>query len=161
MTVREFSLLVAGKTDPLATAWLNGRELAVDSQGGFQRVVDLIEGENVIRVEAVDRAGNTTVLVRQVTYAPAGASTTLLAGVRTVLTVAGVGIAGAIGLWLVSGLWQRPLSLVLRATRPTLSPGGDDRMEPAIVVFEISRPATVTADVWDTANRHVTTLFSR
>lgn len=61
--MREPSLLVAGKTDPLATAWLNGRELAVDSQGGFQGVVDLIEGENVIRVEAVDRAGNTTVLV--------------------------------------------------------------------------------------------------
>jgi flagellar hook assembly protein FlgD len=161
MTVREPSLLVVGKTDPLATIWLNGRELAVDSQGGFQGVADLIQGENVIRVEAIDQAGNTAVQVRQVAYTPTGVSTGLPVGVRTVLAVAGVGVVGVLTLWLASGLWQRPLSLVLRATRPTLSPSSDDWGEPAIVVFEISRPAAVTAEVWDTANRHVVTLFQQ
>jgi len=161
MAVREPSLLVVGQTAPQTTVWLNGRELAVDSQGGFQGLVDLIEGENVIRVEAVDRAGNTSVLVRGVTYAPASATTTLPPEVRTVLAVTGVGVAGVVVLWLVSGLWQRPLSLVLRVTRPTLSPGADGRLDPAVVVFEISRPATVTADMWDTAGRHVATVFQR
>jgi flagellar hook assembly protein FlgD len=161
MAVREPSLLVVGQTAPQTTVWLNGRELAVDSQGGFQGLVDLIEGENVIRVEAVDRAGNTSVLVRGVTYAPASATTTLPPEVRTVLAVTGVGVAGVVVLWLVSGLWQRPLSLVLRATRPTLSPGADGRLDPAVVVFDISRPATVTADMWDTAGRHVATVFQR
>jgi flagellar hook assembly protein FlgD len=161
MAVREPSLLVVGQTAPQTTVWLNGRELAVDSQGGFQGLVDLIEGENVIRVEAVDRAGNTSVLVRGVTYAPASATTALPPEVRTVLAVTGVGVAGVVVLWLVSGLWQRPLSLVLRVTRPTLSPGADGRLDPAVVVFEISRPATVTADMWDTAGRHVATVFQR
>ncbi|MDY7076944.1 MAG: FlgD immunoglobulin-like domain containing protein, partial [Chloroflexota bacterium] len=68
---------------------------------------------------------------------------------------------GVIALWLISGLWQRPLSLVLRVTRATLSPGADGRLEPAVVVFEISRPATVTAEVWDMSNRHVVTVFNR
>jgi flagellar hook assembly protein FlgD len=161
MTVREPSLLVVGQTEPHTTVWLSGRELAVDSQGGFQGLVDLIEGENVIRVEAVDRAGNTAVLVRDVTYAPAVATTTLPPLVRNVLAVAGVGVAGVMVLWLVSGLWQRPLSLVLRVTRPTLAPGTDGRVEPAVVVFDISRPATVTAEVWDAADRHVATVFFR
>lgn len=161
MIVREPSLLVVGQTEPHTAVWLNGRELVVDSQGGFQGLVDLIEGENVIRAEAVDRAGNTAVLVRDVTYAPAVATTSIPTGVRTVLAATGAGVLGVIVLWLVSGLWQRPLSLVLRTTRPTLSPGTDGRLEPAVVVFEISRTATVTAEVWDAANRNVTTLFAR
>jgi hypothetical protein len=163
MKVREPSLLVVGQTEPQANVWLNGRELAVDSQGGFQGLVELIEGENVVQAEAVDQAGNTQVLRRQVTYEPASAvsPTALPPAVRNVLAVSGAGVAGIILLWLVSGLWQRPLSLDLRVTRATLSPGADGRLEPAIVVFEISRPATVTAEVWDGAERHVATVFHR
>jgi flagellar hook assembly protein FlgD len=161
MTVREPSLLVAGKTQPLATVQMNGRELAVDSQGGFQGTVDLIEGENILRVEAVDRAGNTAVKVLQLNYAPVEPATGLPGGVQTVLAVTGAGMVGVIVLWLISGLWQRPLSLVLKTTRPSISPDFDGRLEPAVVVFELSRPAKVTAEVWDTANRHVATVFAR
>ena len=161
MTVREPSLLVVGKTEPLATVKLNGRELVVDSQGGFQGTVNLLEGKNVIRAEAVDRAGNTASLVREVSYSSVSPNTTLPPDVRNVLSAAGLGLAGIMGLWLISSLWQRPLALVLRATRPTLSPGGDRWVEPAVVTFEISRPATVTAEVWGEGDRRVVTLFSR
>ncbi len=161
MTVREPSLLVVGQTAPQTAVWLNGRELAVDNQGGFQGLVELVEGENVIRVEAIDRAGNTAALVREVTYASAPAQQTLPPELRTVLAATGVGLVGVMVLWLVSGLWQQPLSLVLRATRPTLTPGADGRLEPAVVVFETSRPATVTAQVWDMSGRHVATVFHR
>jgi flagellar hook assembly protein FlgD len=159
MTVREPSLLVVGQTTPQTNVWVNGRELVVDSQGGFQGLVELIEGDNVIRVEAIDRAGNNSVLVREVTYSSEPASTSLPPAVRGVLAVTGAGVAGVLVLWLVSGIWQRPLSLVLRATRPTLYPGSDGLLEPAVVVFEISRPATVTAEVWDTSDHHVATVF--
>jgi flagellar hook assembly protein FlgD len=161
MTVREPSLLAVGRTAPQANVWLNGRELVVDSQGGFQGLVELIEGENVVRVEAIDRAGNKSVLVREVTYSSEPARATLPPTVRNVLVVAGVSIAGVLVLWVISGIWQRPLSLVLRITRSTLYPGADGRLEPAVVVFEISRPATVTAEVWDLSNRHVATVFRR
>jgi flagellar hook assembly protein FlgD len=159
MTVRETSLMVVGQTAPQANVWLNGREMVVDSQGGFQGLAELIEGDNIIRVEAMDRAGNTAVVVREVTYASAPATTGVPSEVRNVLAVAGVGVVGIAVVWLISGLWQRPLSLVLRTTRSTLYPGADGRLEPAVVVFEISRPATVTAEVWDMANRHVATVF--
>jgi hypothetical protein len=159
MTVREPSLLVVGQTTPQTSVWLNGRELFVDSQGGFQGLVELIEGDNVIRAEAIDRAGNNSVLVREVTYSSEPASTSLPPAVRGVLAVTGAGVAGVLVLWLVSGIWQRPLSLVLRATRPTLYPGSDGLLEPAVVVFEISRPATVTAEIWDTSDHHVATVF--
>jgi flagellar hook assembly protein FlgD len=159
MTVRETSLMVVGQTAPQTNVWLNGREIVVDSQGGFQGLVELIEGDNIIRVEAMDRAGNTAVVMREVTYASAPATTGVPPGVRNVLAVAGAGVVGIAVVWLISGLWQRPLSLVLRTTRSTLYPGADGRLEPAVVVFEISRPATVTAEVWDMANRHVATVF--
>jgi flagellar hook assembly protein FlgD len=161
MTVREPSLLAVGQTVPQTNVWLNGRELVVDSQGGFQGLVELIEGENVVRVEAIDRAGNKSVLVREVTYSSEPARATLPPTVRNVLAVAGVSIAGVLVLWVISGIWQRPLSLVLRITRSTLYPGADGRLEPAVVAFEISRPATVTAEVWDLSNRHVATVFRR
>ncbi|HET91882.1 MAG TPA: hypothetical protein ENN99_14270 [Chloroflexi bacterium] len=159
MTVREPSLLVVGQSEPQTNVWVNGRELVVDSKGGFQGLVNLIEGENIIRVEAMDRAGNATVVVRGVTYSSAPPATTFPPAVRSVLAITGLGVAGIMGLWLVSGLWQRPLSLVLRVTRDRLVPGVDGRLEPAVVVFEISRPATVTAEVWDLSNQHVATVF--
>ncbi len=159
MTVREPSLLVVGQSEPQTQVWLNGRELVVDSKGGFQGLVDLIEGENVIRVEAMDRAGNTAVVAREITYSSASPTTALPSAVRSVLAVTGLGVAGIMVLWLISGLWQRPLSLVLRVTRDKLVPGVDGRLEPAVVVFEISRQATVTAEVWDLSQRHVATVF--
>ncbi len=162
MTVREPSLLVVGKTSPQSNVWLNGRELAVDNQGGFQGVVNLIEGENVVRVEAVDRAGNSAVVVREVTYSAQPAAQEFPPAVRNVLVATGLGMAGVAALWLVGGLWQRPLSLVLRVTRSTLTPAGlSGRLEPAVVVFELSRPATVTAKVWDLSGRHVATVFQK
>ena len=161
MTVREPSLLVVGKTVPQTSVWLNGREMVVDSQGGFQGLVDLIEGENVVRVEAIDRAGNTAVVVRGVTYDSTPPTTAIPPNVRNVLAVAGAGVGATFVLWLISGLWQRPLSLVLRATRSTLSPGSDGRLEPAVVNFEISRPATVTAEVWDLSEQRVATVFNQ
>ncbi|HDQ71695.1 MAG TPA: hypothetical protein ENN19_06315 [Chloroflexi bacterium] len=161
MTVREPSLLVVGKTAPQTSVWLNGRELLVDSQGGFQGLANLIEGENVIRVEAMDRAGNTAVVVREVTYDSTAPVAGIPPGVRNVLAVGGVGVGVTVVLWLISGLWQRPLSLVLRATRSTLIPGSDGRLEPAVVTFEISRPATMTAEVWDLSDQRVATVFNR
>jgi hypothetical protein len=121
--VREPSLLAVGRTAPQANVWLNGRELVVDSQGGFQGLVELIEGENVVRVEAIDRAGNKSVLVREVTYSSEPARATLPPTVRNVLVVAGVSIAGVLVLWVISGIWQRPLSLVLRITRWPIGAG--------------------------------------
>ncbi len=161
MTVREPSLLVVGQSVPQVNIWLNGRELVVDSQGGFQGLVELIEGENIVRVEAMDRAGNRSVLVREVTYSSAPARATLPPAVRNVLAITGASIAGVVLLWVISGIWQRPLSLILRTTRSDLYPGADGRLEPAVVVFEISRPATVTAEVWDLSSNHVTTVFRR
>ena len=161
MTVREPSLLVVGQSMPQVNIWLNGRELVVDSQGGFQGLVELIGGENIVRVEAMDRAGNRSVLVREVTYATEPARATIPTAARNVLAIAGTSIAGVVLLWMISGIWQRPLSLVLRTTRSDLYPGADGRLEPAVVVFDISRPATVTAEVWDVSNQLVTSVFRR
>ncbi len=164
MTVREPSLLVVGQTEPQTSVRLNGREVTVDSQGGFQGLVELVEGENIIRAEAVDRAGNTAVVVREVTYATGQpTNTSLPSPVRAILAATGAILAGIVMLWLASGIWQRPLSLELRAARSTLT--GDLQAggwrDPAVIIFELSRPATVTAEVWNAGNQRVDTVFQR
>lgn len=52
------SIEVAGRTEAGARIDLNGERVQVDSSGGFRTAVNLSEGQNLIRVESHDAAGN-------------------------------------------------------------------------------------------------------
>ena len=63
-------ITVAGKTDAEVRILVNGRVFVVDASGLFDGRVSLTEGENVVQVEAVDRAGNRTLKEVRVEYRP-------------------------------------------------------------------------------------------
>lgn len=69
MRVNEPSLSVQGLTDTDATVWMAGdpQPIIVDGQGRFSLQRRLVEGANQIEVRAVDQAGNTTRVARQIT----------------------------------------------------------------------------------------------
>jgi len=164
MTVREPSIIVIGRTEPGVSVWVNGRQVAVDAQGGFQAPVELIAGENVIRVEAIDKAGNSATLVRRIVYEPVTATQKAEVPARDwqpIFTWTAIGLAGLLLAWLAASLWQRPLTLVLRAERPVLYRDSTGLTAPAVIAFEISRPATVVAQVWDEQDNPVATLGRR
>jgi flagellar hook assembly protein FlgD len=68
LRVREPSLVVQGLTDSDATVWVtsNPQPIAVDGQGRFEFLRKLTEGPNQLEVRAVDSAGNSTGLTREI-----------------------------------------------------------------------------------------------
>lgn len=68
LRVREPALSVQGLTDPDATIWVTGnpQPVVVDGQGRFTFQRKLSEGANPLEVRAVDPAGNSTGLTREI-----------------------------------------------------------------------------------------------
>ena len=58
-----------GLTDSDTAVWVTGnpQPIGVDSQGRFSFQHRLVEGDNQVEVRAVDPAGNSTRLARQIT----------------------------------------------------------------------------------------------
>jgi flagellar hook assembly protein FlgD len=157
--VSEPSLLVAGQTEAGAIVRVNGQEVAIDTQGGFQNVVNLVDGLNLIRVEALDRANNAAVTTRSVTYTanvsrPAGST------LRTALTAGAVGAALVLALWILLGGLYGPNALSLTTDQPFLSTNPYEGQD-ALLTLELARSARVLVQVWDQDGNPVTTLMQQ
>ena len=159
MQVYEPSLLVAGQTEVGATVRVNGQAAAVDTQGNFQSVVNLVNGVNLVRVEAIDRAGNAAVTTRSVAYStatPQPANATL----RTALMAGAAGAALVFALWILLGGLYGPNALSLSTDQPFMSSspfeGRDLRF-----TLDLARPARVMVQVWNRSGELVTTLMHR
>lgn len=61
---------VSGKTDPGTKVTINGFWAIVETDGRFTYKLTLQKGENIIKITAVDEAGNKTESERKVTYNP-------------------------------------------------------------------------------------------
>jgi len=66
----ENTITIKGKTEEEVTITVNERMVIVDSEGNFEYPLNLSEGENLIQVKAIDKAGNITEEERKVTYSP-------------------------------------------------------------------------------------------
>jgi flagellar hook assembly protein FlgD len=68
LRIREASLSVQGLTEPGATVWVTGnpQPMAVDNQGRFSFQPRLSEGSNKLEIRAVDQAGNSADLAREI-----------------------------------------------------------------------------------------------
>jgi flagellar hook assembly protein FlgD len=157
--VSEPSLLVAGQTEAGAVVRLNGQEVAVDTQGGFQGVVNLVEGVNLIRVEAIDQANNAAVTTRSVTYTTA-TSRPVGNTLRTALMAGGVGAALVLALWILLGGLYGPNALSMSTDEPFLSSNPYDGQDVRFTL-ELARPAQVTVHVFNSQDEPVATLMSK
>ncbi len=63
---RQKEILFAGKTDPDASLYINSEIVNLSSSGEFQKIISLTEGENEFILEAINRRGKKTRLVRRV-----------------------------------------------------------------------------------------------
>jgi len=57
--VAKANFTVSGKTDPGASVYINGEKIKVKNDGAFTYGMNLLEGNNSIRVQAVDQYSNT------------------------------------------------------------------------------------------------------
>ena len=160
MEVTEPSLLVVGQTEVGSSVRLNGRELAVDSRGGFQGLVNLVQGDNLIKAEAVDRAGNATTLSRRLTYTVPTASN-VPPNLKVVLPALVLGAGTILASWMLFGGWLSPIAISFAADRSVTRPDPQGNVEPVLLSLDLSRPAKVTVDVWNDQDELVSTLLYR
>ncbi|HSG27196.1 MAG TPA: hypothetical protein VLA34_01860, partial [Candidatus Krumholzibacterium sp.] len=66
VTVYHPQLRVSGYTDPGNAILVNGRKATVHSDGDFAMDLDLVQGQNLVQIKAVDKAGNAGVIERTV-----------------------------------------------------------------------------------------------
>jgi len=160
MEVVEPSLLVVGQTEVGSSVRLNGRELAVDSRGGFQGLVNLVEGDNLIKAEAVDRAGNTTTMSRRLTYTTPTAATAS-SNLNVILPAVILGAGTILASWMLFGGWLSPISISFAADRGEMRPDAYGNLEPVMLSLEMSRSAKVTVDVWNQQDELISTILYR
>jgi flagellar hook assembly protein FlgD len=160
--VDEPTLHLWGQTEVGAALMINGQPVALDNRGRFQTLINLVEGESVIKVDAQDRAGNVASLERVVKYG----TSNLTPGLPAVLTelpypllIGGGVFLGA--LWLILAYWRQPVSLSLTADRQTIYPGPPREGEVIILSLGLSRAASTTVEVLDEQDRLLTTLLYR
>lgn len=63
-------LTIKGVTDPLAQLKINGTSEFLTPEGNFTSIYNLNEGENIIKIEAIDPAGNKTEKELKITFVP-------------------------------------------------------------------------------------------
>lgn len=66
--VRESVVKVEGRSDNDAVVYLNEELISLDEEGNFTELVNLVPGENLIRIEAVSRRGKKSVIERKIYY---------------------------------------------------------------------------------------------
>ncbi len=64
------NLTIEGKTEPGAKVFLNDRFVFAKADGGFIHTLSMTEGANILKLRAVDKAGNTSELSLTVTFTP-------------------------------------------------------------------------------------------
>ncbi len=146
------SLQLVGKVEPGSRVSINGQPATVGMLGDFQMTLPLLEGQNVIEIQAIDQAGNLSRLTRSITYNAQPTQDASWSQLTTNFNQAPWLVVPALVLTLlVLGLlyWKRNhVELSLALSQPTFTPG-----LPADQIFEIyldlSQTARVTLEVLD------------
>lgn len=66
ITIQEKSIEVLGQTEPDVYLTINGKEVYLDNKGYFKSEVSLELGLNILKIEAKDRFGKTSTMIRRV-----------------------------------------------------------------------------------------------
>ena len=61
---------VLGEPEPNPLVFINGSQVVIDSEGKFESIQSLNDGDNTFTVKAQDAAGNYTEVARRVVYSP-------------------------------------------------------------------------------------------
>jgi len=152
-SLAESALQLVGRVEPGSSVSINGQPVSVGLTGDFQATLPLLEGQNVLDITAIDQAGNTTRLVRHVTYAPNGAQPLDAGRMAENLNQAPWLIWPALTLTLlILGLvyWrQSRVSLALSVVPSVITFGAPGEENQLQIYLDLSKTATLTLEVLD------------
>lgn len=145
-------LQLSGSTNPGTTISINNAVVAVGVLGDFQSTIRLLEGDNVISIEARDQAGNTTALTRRVQYAVATSPSGLDRLARNLGVLPAITIPAVLLLSLLLGFFlyrQNQLSIQLGVDTHDFVPGLPQEGKNLTLRLDLNQPARVTLEVLD------------
>lgn len=70
ITVKQETFEIIGKTDPSAYLTVNDKEVYINKEGNFKTEVNLLEGVNVITIQAKNRFDKINEIIRRIIYQP-------------------------------------------------------------------------------------------
>jgi len=68
ITVNQENFEIIGKTSPVAYLTVNNQEVYIDKGGNFKKEISLVNGLNIIKIEARNRFGKTNTIIRRIIY---------------------------------------------------------------------------------------------
>lgn len=149
-------LQLSGVTSPGATILINNAVAAVGVMGDFQSTVRLLEGDNVITIEARDPAGNTTTLTRRVQYTLPTTPSGIDRLARNLGVLPAITIPAVLLLSLLLGFFlyrQNQLSIQLSVDTLDFVPGLPQEGKNLTLRLDLNQPARVTLEVLDAAGQ--------
>jgi flagellar hook assembly protein FlgD len=162
-TLSESTLLLTGHADPGATILVNKAIVPVSAQGDFQTTLNLLQGNNVITVEAQDQAGNLTTVSRQVNYAGPVTTSPITRLTRNWEALPLMTIPAVLGGALIVAFWlyrKNQVSLVLSVDRDSFDSTLPGAGKTLMLQLDLNRQARVTLEVLDSQMHTIATLIN-
>lgn len=151
-TITESTLTLVGKVEPGSRVNINGQPVPVGLLGDFQIALPMLEGQNIIEIESIDRAGNISRVSRSITYASPATQSASWNQVSQNFNQAPWLIVPALVLtFLVLGFlyWQRShVKLSLSLNQTSFVPGMPEN-NVLEIYLDLSQTARVTLEILD------------
>lgn len=151
-TITESTLNLVGKVEPGSRVNINGQPIPVGLLGDFQIALPMLEGQNIIEIQAIDQAGNSSRVTRSITYASPGTQSANWNQVSQNFNQAPWLIVPALVLtFLVLGFlyWQRShVKLSLSLNQTSFVPGMPEN-NVLEIYLDLSQTSRVTLEILD------------
>lgn len=66
LTINRSDIEISGRSDPTAKLTINGQQVYINKDGKFKQSINLSPGENKLNIEAINRFGKKTGIIRQI-----------------------------------------------------------------------------------------------
>ncbi|GAB4492748.1 MAG: hypothetical protein Fur0016_27660 [Anaerolineales bacterium] len=157
------TLQLVGKVEPGSRVSVNGQQVTVGMLGDFQVALPLLEGQNGIEIQAIDQAGNTSRVTRNISYQPN-------LGTQTNWNQVGANFSQApwlvipalvLTLMVLAFLYWRNnhVQVALAVNQSTFVPGLPGENNTLEIYLDLSQTARVTLEVLDEQGRPRATLL--
>ena len=155
-------LHLTGSTEAGTFVKINNQVIPVSVTGNFQLVIDLLEGENIIQIEAQDQAGNTTTLARHINYSIAQPLSGVERMTRNLLELPPYTLPLLISVPLVLAMLfyqQQQISMRLSVAQRSFTPGLPHEGKKLPLFLDLEKSANVTLEILNQRGLTIATLL--
>ncbi len=163
-TFQQSEIQITGKTDTGATVLIGGQAVTVSPLGEFQTTVNLLNGENILDVQALDQAGNVAQRQYRLNYEITAPESELARVARNLPSLSRYFVPVAVALPILltlAYLLTRPVALVVSSENSSFKPGLPAEGRFLRLFIDLSKAARTTVNIKDKRGNVVSTLLHR